>query len=331
MTWLFVCAVTVTGFLVLRMRYRRWLAAHTIRVSADSTIVQTSAGQVEYDVRGRGPVVLHFHGGNVGHNGWFMLDHLVEAGFRLLTPDRPGYLGTILDGNGSPAAQADLAAALLDELAVESVAVVGVSAGGPAAIQFALRYAERTRGLVLLSAITRRTQLTDDQLKSALGKLVMSRRGQNAAYFLIHQAMRRMPALALRDYVRTETTYDAARGKRYIEQVLADPRQRSHVKALTDAIVPALPRFAGVMNDIDVQRALDDMPLERIATPTLMVHSRYDGDVPYDTAVHTASRIPRVELIPVEQFGHMIWWGDARVVRDFQTRIEHFLRDTASM
>ncbi|MCG8481013.1 MAG: alpha/beta hydrolase, partial [Spirochaetales bacterium] len=227
-------------------------------------------------------------------------------------------------------AQADLAASLIDELAVDSVVVVGVSAGGPAALQFALRYGERTRGLVLLSAITRRTYLTDDQRNSALGKLVMSRRGQNPAYFLIHQAMKRMPALALRDYVRTETTYDGARGKEYIERILADPRQRSEVAALADAMVPALPRFAGVMNDIEVQQTLDDAPLESIRVPTLIVHSRYDGDVPYDTAVHTASRIPGAEFIAVEQFGHMIWWGDTCVTRDFQRRIEEFVRGVAT-
>ena len=65
----------------------------------------------------------------MAHNGWFFLAHLVEGGYRLLTPDRPGYLGTLLANNGSPEAQADLAAALLDALAIDTVAVVGNSAG----------------------------------------------------------------------------------------------------------------------------------------------------------------------------------------------------------
>ena len=70
-------------------------------------------------------MVLHFHGGNVGHNGWFFLEHLVRAGYRVLTPDRPGYLGTPIENGGSPEQQADLAAALLDTLGIERVAVVG--------------------------------------------------------------------------------------------------------------------------------------------------------------------------------------------------------------
>jgi hypothetical protein len=60
-------------------RFRRWLADHTRRASADSAISQTRLGPVEYDRRGHGPVVLHAHGGNVGHNGWFVLEHLPDV------------------------------------------------------------------------------------------------------------------------------------------------------------------------------------------------------------------------------------------------------------
>ena len=320
-----IVGLGIVAGIALRLRYRKWLDGQTRRVSADSKVVQTPLGQVEYDIRGQGPTVLHFHGGNVGHNGWFFLEHLVGAGYQLLTPDRVGYLGTPLKGNGSPEAQADLAAALLDTLAIDKVAVVAISAGGPAALQFALRHPDRTEALVLLSAISRRTPLSDDQLNSTLGRLVMTPRFQNIAYFLINQAMKRMPALALQDYVRTETTYDMTVGKRYIEQILADPYQRRQVMALADAIVPALPRFDGVSNDLDVQRNLDDLPLVQIRAPTLIVASENDGDIGYINATHAKNNIPNAELITVKQFGHFIWWGDARVTNDFQRRIKKFL------
>ncbi|MCA9915568.1 MAG: alpha/beta fold hydrolase, partial [Anaerolineae bacterium] len=202
-----VGAVGLAGYEVTR-RYGQWLDAVTERASRESHIAYTKQGEVQYDLRGMGEIVLHFHGGNVGHNGWFMLQNLIDAGFTVLTPDRPGYLGTPIAGNGSPERQADVFAALLDTLDIDSVAVVGVSAGGAGALQFALRYPERTKCLVLLSAITRKTMLTENQLNSTLGRLVMSPRGQNPAYFLIQQAMKRMPATALQDYARTETTYD---------------------------------------------------------------------------------------------------------------------------
>ena len=308
-------------------RYQRWLVAQHHRISADSHILQTTMGQVEYDLRGEGPAVLHFHGGNVGHNGWFMLQFLVEAGFTLLTPDRPGYLGTPLADHGSAAAQADLAAALLDELGIGNVAVAGISAGGPAALQFALRYPHRTQALVLLSAITCRTTLSDDQLNSVLGRLVMSPRAQNLSYFLINWAMKHIPKLALQDYVRTETTYDMETGKAYIAKILNDPNQRQQLNTLADAIVPALPRFAGVMNDLRVQQHLSPLPLAEISHPTLIVHSQHDGDVPYQNATYAADCIPSAKLISVDQFGHMIWWGDPQVTQQFQTRIVQFFRE----
>lgn len=52
----------------------------------------------------------------------------------------------------NPALQADTFGALLDALEIERAAVLGFSAGGPPAIQFALRHPERTLSLVLASA-----------------------------------------------------------------------------------------------------------------------------------------------------------------------------------
>lgn len=320
------------GLLAVIVWYRRWLAAQTARTSAESHIVQTARGQVEYDLRGDGPVILHFHGGNVGHNGWFMLSHLLDEGYRLLTPDRPGYLGTPLADNGLPDAQADLAAALLDTLGIERVAVVGVSAGGPAAIEFAARYPQRTDALVLLSALTQSSPLSDAQFNSALGRLVMTPTFQDPAYFLVHQAMQRIPALALQDFARTETTYDPETGQRYIQQILADPAQRQQVAQLADAIVPALPRFAGVNNDVALQQSLPPLPLSAVQAPTLIVHSQHDGDVPYDNALHAQEGIAGAELMTVAQFGHFVWWGDPQVTHEIEDRIETFLaRHTGPM
>ena len=306
--------------------YRRWLRAQARRASAGSRIVGTRLGPVEYDLRGTGPTVLHAHGGGVGHAGWFMLGHLVEAGYRLLTPDRPGYLGTPLADNGSPAAQADLFAAILDGLGIDRVAVVGVSAGGPAALEFARRYPNRTAALVLVSALTQRTPLSKVQRESALGRLVLLRRMQDLASSILHLAMTRAPALALRAYARTETTYDAAVARRHIRQILDDSIQRRQVAQMADAIVPARSRAAGVANDLHVQHTLTDLPLEEIAAPTLIVHSRFDGDVPYRSAIHAHARIADSELVTVDQFGHLLWWGDAVVAAQVRTGIEAFLR-----
>jgi pimeloyl-ACP methyl ester carboxylesterase len=203
--------------------------------------------------------------------------------------------------------------------------VVGLSAGGPGAIQFAARHADRVDTLVLLSGISQRTGLSKDQTGSAVGRLVMTARFQNIAYFLVYQSMYRLTASALQDYVKTETTYDKATGKALIKKVLADADQKRQVLAMADAMVPALPRFPGVSNDLSVQETLDELPLDKVHAPTLVVGSRNDGDIGYENSINSHEKIAHSTLITVEQFGHLIWWGEPSVTRDFETRIEEFL------
>ena len=71
---------------------------------------------------------------------------------RVLAPSRFGYPGSAVRGDGSPAAQAAVFAALLDRLGIERVFVLGASAGGTPAIRFALDHPERVSGLILLSS-----------------------------------------------------------------------------------------------------------------------------------------------------------------------------------
>ena len=133
---------------------------------------------------------------------------------------------------------------------------------------------------------------------------MMTRRFQDPAYFLIHQAMKRMPRLGLRDFMRTETTYDLATGKRLIGQILDDPTQRRQVMAMADAMVPALPRFDGVTNDLSVQQHLDELPLAQVTAPTLVVGSRYDGDIGYVNSTHAAQGILVPERPPLTWLRH---------------------------
>ena len=67
----------------------------------------------------------------------------IGAGHRFAAASRFGYLGSSLPGAALPADQAD-AYALLDALGIDAAAVFGYSGGGPSAIQFALRHADRT-------------------------------------------------------------------------------------------------------------------------------------------------------------------------------------------
>jgi 2-hydroxy-6-oxonona-2,4-dienedioate hydrolase len=101
------------------------------------------------------------HGTMGGYDQALVFARLLGAGFRLIAVSRFGYLRSSLPNDLSPAAQADLFAALLDVLTIRRVALLGGSAGGPAAFQFAVHYPERCSALVVASSAIEAYQKAD--------------------------------------------------------------------------------------------------------------------------------------------------------------------------
>src|SRR5262245_38660028 len=114
-------------------------------------------GPLEYVMRGEGPTVLALHGGMGGFDQSQLLARALlgeRTGHRVIAVSRPGYLGTPLYISPTPEEQADLYAQMLDRLRIDSAVAVAVSAGGPSALQFALRHPDRCRALILVSCCT---------------------------------------------------------------------------------------------------------------------------------------------------------------------------------
>jgi pimeloyl-ACP methyl ester carboxylesterase len=83
---------------------------------------------------------------------------------RVIMADRPGFgLSTRLAGRGVLDV-ADDYAVLLDRLGLDSVAVVGISGGGPHALAFAVRHPDRVRALSVVAGVP---PLTDDDVSVA--------------------------------------------------------------------------------------------------------------------------------------------------------------------
>src|SRR5918995_784566 len=123
-------------------------------LSGSDNMSSEEFGDIEYALQGEGLPVLLVHGAGGGYDqGLLIGENYVGDGHRFIAPSRFGYVrSSIPEENGSPAAQADAYAVLLDNLDVERVAVVAFSDGGPSALQFALRHPERCADLVMISA-----------------------------------------------------------------------------------------------------------------------------------------------------------------------------------
>lgn len=105
---------------------------------------------------GGNPVVLLLHGlGATGASWTLQLPALVEAGFRPLAPDAPGFGDSPYDGQGWSVRRADAQMAeLLNDLETGPAHIVGLSMGGVIAQQFVRDFPRLTKKLVLVSTFS---------------------------------------------------------------------------------------------------------------------------------------------------------------------------------
>ena len=115
---------------------------------------------------------------------------LAGQGYRILSPSRPGYLGTPLDSGTTVEDQAGLLAALPDTLGINQVALVAYSAGGPVAYTLAARHPEKVVALVAISSLSGPHPLPETGSGWGRDAIFLSTPGQK----LVQLAMERLPA-----------------------------------------------------------------------------------------------------------------------------------------
>jgi len=193
--------------------------------------------------------------------------------------------------------QADACAALLESMGIASAAVIGVSGGGPAALQFARKYRAKCTGLILLSAVTKRMP-TPERLNSAIVQF------GDLAGWLLSGAVHRHPA---RYTKRLLLPAEA--------EMLQDPAKRASFLRFLDTSVPFSFRYPGLKNDALQIRSISDQVPADVGCPTLIAHGTADGIVPFDHATSAAAAIPGARLVTIEGGGHFAALFDAPVVR----------------
>ena len=102
-----------------------------------------------YQAAGEGPPVVFLHGFGGNHLIWWQQIAHFAPEYRCIAPDQRMFgLSADAEGSGAAAFVDDLAA-LLDELGVETAAVVAQSMGGWTAASFATQFPDRVAALVL--------------------------------------------------------------------------------------------------------------------------------------------------------------------------------------
>lgn len=271
-------------------RYRLEKRRARLRLLAGSSVLETTLGPIECAVAGDGPVVLVSHGGGGGYDqGLLVALPLVPSGFRVLSVSRDGYLRSPLFPDSSPQVQAERFAALLDLMGIPRVAVLAISAGGPAGLEFALRYPERCWALAMVSAIHR--PLHPPPLPPGL------QWGQDV---LLQSDF--LPWVALR----------LARGP-LLNALGVDPQRLRRDRGLERtidgileglALTPEL-RRAGTLRDVVQAAALPQYALHALSMPCLVIHGTVDTLVPYEHARRLARSLPEARLLTIRGGGHL--------------------------
>ena len=269
-------------------QYKQETQAHAARLISGSRLIDTPYGMVEFGQAGAGPAVILSHGSVGGYDQGLWLAGLLGSGFHYLAPSRFGYLRTPLPSDPSPAAQAGQYAALLDVFQVERAAVIGISAGGPSALQFALQYPDRCTGLVMLSAISQRMTDMPWFFKALLFGVMKTN-------FLPWLLFRISPA----SVYQTNGV-----GRALLDQISRDAEKMKLLRELaTTSMLPTM-RRAGLMNDWHQVTQMPPYPLNLINVPTLVVHAVNDPVVAFEFGRFSAAQIPGARMLEVEDGGH---------------------------
>ena len=259
----------------------------------DRRVSSTELGAIEYAVVGEGgQKILMIHGSPGGYDqslvGARAAPKTFLPGTMTIAVSRPGFLGTPLDSGTTHQAEADLYAALLDELGIEHVVVIATSAGGRAGLQFALRHPNRTTGLVLRSArIIPRKDYPDEEVESAVS-LYLSDLQMWVGRFI--------PSMWIDGFDPT------------------DPLQVKMVDLIVSSIVPQSAGLEGAKNNREQygESAIESWPLESITVPTLVLHGDADSLVTFSNAQMAARRIPGANLVTIEGGGHFMYVTQAK-------------------
>ena len=261
-----------------------------------SQIAQTPSGPIEYTWEGQGPVLLVCHGTSENCYSGSSLTPLLDSGFSLLTVSRPGYGRTPSGVGRSNTQAADAMVALLDQLEIPQCSAIAISGGGPTGVALAANYPERVKALVLIAANTHTENRQNDP----------GYQSQKAFYGPLHGLFWGMLRL-----------FSILSPRRTAMQTLAifsthDPRDT--ISQLAPGDIRTLCRFfhgqssrVGALNDLThtVTREL----MQKVLSPTLIIHSREDASIPFRHAEWSLEHIPNARLCESGFTGHFYWIG----------------------
>jgi pimeloyl-ACP methyl ester carboxylesterase len=276
----------------------------------NSHVNQIAKGPIEYTLLGSGPVILVCHGTSSNCFSTEISSLLVEAGFSVLTPSRPGYGRTPLEVGPSTAEAAVALISLLEKLQIQQCSVVAISGGGPTGVALAALFPQQVSRLVLAAAITHPENRPNEP--SYKNQTTFYGPMHSIKWGMLGMMSRLSPRGMARQTLAIFSTHDPDDG----------------LSKLSPGDIEGICRFyqgrsarKGALNDAAHTVGAD--LLKTIRQPTLVIHSREDNCVPFAHAEWSLKYIPQAELCEAGITGHFFWVGPDK--ERISQRISSFL------
>lgn len=186
-------------------------------------------------------------------------------------------------------------------MGIDKTIILAISAGGAPALKFALKYPEKTRALILIGS----GATTRKEVKGPTG----------------------LPHFVINDFIFTvmlkymkHTMLSMMFGIDKEMYSNASPEEKQRVDELLKTILPIEPRKPGMINDekvtnLDMIINYNDYDLERLRTPTLIIHAKDDPLALFGDAENMAGRIPKSDFVAFEDGGHLVFGHSKEVQR----------------
>ncbi|MED5525445.1 alpha/beta fold hydrolase [Gallaecimonas pentaromativorans] len=277
---------------VLALGYQRFLRFQQLsyeKWTAQSQLMQTRQGPLEYQIKGKGEPILQFHGTPSSYRGnlnFPLYQPLFDDRFSLISVSRPGYLRTPLATGATPTQQADAFSELVSNLGYQQVVVVGISGGGPSALAFAHRHPEQCKALILIEALA--LPLPEDKRDGRYARLIR---------------------LAL------DHTYLAWLASPVLSQYFPNQGRQNEMELAFEEYLSLFPYFAdGLQNDVRQFERLTPLAQPITRCPTLILHGLEDEVVGFDNATAVLAHIPNAKLVPFGGAGHELFYTQAGAI-----------------
>lgn len=307
-------AVVAAGGAGIGFGYESAIRSAIVRVSQGSAVFHSRFGALEYADVGKGRPILMIHGTGGGFDqGLGFAQPLIEAGYRIIAPSRFGYLRSDFPSKASSENQADAFVDLLDYLRIETIPVVGGSAGVLAAIAFAIRHPQRCSALIALvpaSYVPDRPRTPGPQGFEEKAMLAMLR-----SDFLFWAALKTTPDTMIASMLATDPELVHA----------ATPDERRRVERILWEILPVSRRSRGLVNDARLAGNPGPMAIEEIRAPTLAISLEDDRFGTIAAARYLAAMVPGARLVSYPTGGHVFVGHNADVFAE----VDGFLKSVA--